>query len=458
MIEQAGARLAEISWAGLSPVAREKLKLCVIANVSAAVAGVPYVRLPEPQPARGHEKKTAAAHLLFSGRRVANTRDAAFWNAAVMHARTQDDMNPVCNLHAGTVVIPAAIAAAENAIAIAGPAAVSGAAFLDAVAAGYTAASGLSRSFNQTTTPKGLRSTGLYMPFGAAAAAGRIAGLDATGIGNAIALAASCAAGLSQCWIDGSDEWQLHVAQAAANGLLAVTLTQRGVRGGAHALDGSAGFYRAYAGSAPTSSSLIADLDADRAVIETLLKRYPVSGIVQPVAYLAERIAAEHAPDCIDIARVRIAMNPFEMRYPGTLNKGPFASFSAVLMSVPFACASVLAKGRFEFSDLWDRNRPERDRLIAATEVSDDPALPSLSCRIELVLADGARITDAIPDGGKEAGLAIDASSIEAWARSLWLEAGCSAATYAAFRSVVDTLEHGTAQDLLATLPGGTTQ
>lgn len=92
--------------------------------------------------------------------------------------------------------------------------------------------------------------------------------------------------------------------------------------------------------------------------------------------------------------RVTISINSFEMRYPGTLNKGPFRSFSDVLMSAAFCSASVLACGRFDFNDMFNFRRQDRDRLIDATEVRDDSSLPTLSCRIELQLKDGARRND----------------------------------------------------------------
>ena len=438
MIGQVGEAIASASWAGLSLAAKEKLKHCVIANFSVALAGLPFARLPEPAAApRGH--------FLFSGRRTAVARDAAFWNAAVMHARTQDDFHPIGNLHAAAVLFPAAMAAAEASGA-------SGERFLDALTAGYVAAAGLSCAFSPLTTPKGLRSTGLYSPFAAAAAAGRLAGLDAAGLGNAVALSASIAGGLTQCWVDGSDEWQLHVAQAAANGMLAVDLTRAGVRGGDHALDGKAGFFHAHAGVIPKFEDIAKDFDADRAVLDTVIKRYPVSGICQPVVRLAERIAARAPIATADIARVTIAMNPFEMRYPGTLNKGPdFRSFSDVLMSAAFCCASVLVNGRFEFKDLFELRRPERDRVIAATEVRDDAALPTLSCRIDIELKSGGKLSDTLIDGGKE--LAINAASIDEWASALWREAGRTDAQYEAFRDVLAVLEHperGSAAGLLS--------
>jgi len=437
MIHDVGKVLAGTAWKTLSPAAKDKLKHCIIANFSVSVAGLPYARLPEPA-------ASPAGHFLFSGRRTASPRDAAFWNAAVMHARTQDDFHPIGNLHSATVHFPAAMAAAELAGA-------SGEAFLDALLAGYVASAGLSRAFSAKTTPTGLRSTSLYSPFAAAAAAGRLQGLDATGLANAIALAAHTAGGMTQTWVDGGDEWELHVAQAAANGLLAVELTRAGVKGGEHALDGPAGFYHAHAGMRPKFTDIAKDFAADASVLDTVIKRYPVSGICQPVVRLSERIAATEKPRPADIASVEIVMNPFEMRYPGTLNMGPvFKSFSDVLMSAAYCCTSVLACGRFEFKDLFALDHAARNRLISVTQVRDDAALPTLSCRIELTLKDGKKIVESLIDGGKE--LAIDATTIDAWALDLWKEAGRSEAQYRKFRAAVDGLPRSSTKALLETL------
>jgi hypothetical protein len=36
------------SWDSLSSEAKNKLKLCILADISVAVSGIPYVKLPEP--------------------------------------------------------------------------------------------------------------------------------------------------------------------------------------------------------------------------------------------------------------------------------------------------------------------------------------------------------------------------------------------------------------------------
>jgi len=408
MIGPISERLHALRWRSLSPPAQRKLLLCLHANLAVAVAGGSAMRLPRP--AAGER------HLLIDGGATHGAREAAFYNAALMHARTQDDFHPVGNLHIATVVLPALIAQAETSD-------TDGETFLDALAVGYACAVGLSRRFSPSSTPRGLRSTSLYASIGAAGAVARLRGQDAAGIANTLALASQSAFGTTQCWRDGSDEYQLHVANAASQALLCAELTAAGVVGGAHALDGPSGFYPALLGQVPSFDAIAGDFDADAAIVETVLKRYPVSGICQPVVRLAERLAEQCAGRRIE--RVRVEMNRFEMNYPGTLNAGPvFRSFSDRLMSARFCVASVLQSGHFDFDAFLREPSPDMQRLVAATDVQAADDLGTLSCRIGLTLAGDEVLQGELRDGGGE--LAIDWTTIDAWAGALWSAAGRS--------------------------------
>ncbi len=408
MNEEIAQRVASLTYEGLSEPARERLLLCLLANLSVGVAGVRYCVLPEPAMAGGR-------FMLLSGRAAANAHAAAFWNAAVMHARTQDDFHPVGNLHIGTVVIPALLATVDDAQ-------ISGRRFLDALAAGYMVATGMSRSASPKTTPRGVRSTGYYSPFGAAAAVARARGLDAGHIANALALTTVFAAGTTQAWIDGSDEWQLHPAHAAETGLRVVELDSQGIRGGAHALDGKAGFYHALLNEDVSFDAIRGDFEPSAAIEESAIKRYPVSGICQSVVLAAERAAARIG-DAGTIKSVLVEMNPFEITYPGTLNRGPeFRSFGDRLMSATFCAAAVLSRGTLQFEDFHGARSGLRDRVVGATEVRKDDGLGLLSSRVTVELADGEKVVEKVENSREE--VRIDWELVRDWGADLWQEAG----------------------------------
>jgi 2-methylcitrate dehydratase PrpD len=414
--------VAGTSYDALSPAARDRLLLVLLANLSVGVAGLRHAVVPEPAAANGR-------YTLLSGRKAADAREAAFWNGCVMHARTQDDFHPVGNLHIGTLVLPALMTVADEGE-------LSGADFLSGLAAGYSVAVGLSRRFSPDTTPRGLRSTTAYAPFGATATVARARRAPTEHIASALALTTCFNAGTTQTWVDGSDEWQVHAGLGAETGLRANALAAQGVRGGEHALDGQAGYYRAVVGKPVSFKEIEPDFDTSKAIEETVIKRYPVSGICQSVVLAAEKVVRELKGR--EAQSMRVEMNAFEITYPGKLNRGPFRSFSDKLMSVAFCSSSVVANGGFRFDDFHSGPNAKRDRLIESTEVVSDPALPLLSSRITAKTADGASVTAAL-ENSRDA-VAIDWSSIDPWAIGLWEEAGRTRADYEACRATVRDL------------------
>ncbi len=419
MLDEIARRVEALRYADLTPAARERLLLCLLCNVSVAVAGVPYVAIPEPQ--------GSGPYRLLSGRSVGDARAAAFWNAAVMHARTQDDFHPVGNLHIGTVVLPALMTVADEG-------GLSGVDFLDALAAGYMTAVGLSRSGSPLTTPRGLRSTSLYAPFGASAAVAKARRASQEQTISALALTTAFNAGQTQTWVDGGHEWQVHVGVGAQAGLMTNELAAAGVVGGLHALDGPSGFFRAVVGRETSFADIANDFEPSKAIEENSIKKYPISGICQSVVLACERLSAK-LPKGVAITAVRIEMNPFEMRYPGNLNRAPFRAFGDKLMSAAFCSASVLANRGFRFEDFHSGPHAERDRLTDIVEIAEDERLPLLSARARVTLSDGSTLTEHVENSRSE--VAIDWNSVDAWAEALWAEVGRPRERYLACRDAI---------------------
>ncbi len=431
MIRELGQQLYLVRWATLSKGAQSKLLLCLLANLSVAVAGRPALRLPRPAVGIGHR--------LLDGGQATTAREAAFHNAALMHARTQDDFHPIGNLHIATVVLPAVLAEAERRN-------LSGETLLDALVAGYATAVGLSRQLSLITTPRGLRSTCLYAVMGAAVGVSRLRGHGPKGVANTLGLASQSSFGTTQCWHDGSDEYQLHVANAASQALLCAELTEGGVIAGDHSLDGPSGFYPALTGLAPRYIDIAPDFEPNAAIVETVLKRYPVSGICQPLVRLSERLAEQIKGRPIKC--IEIEMNTFEMNYPGTLNAGPvFKSFSDRLMSARFCVGSVLEVGRFDFDAFLKPASMSLLRLISVTDVRADVGLGTLSCRIKITMQTGAPVQGELRDGGKD--LAINWDTVDPWAQALWKEAGRDS-SYPALRKAVIGLPEGGIEPLMS--------
>ncbi|MCB1378819.1 MAG: MmgE/PrpD family protein, partial [Alphaproteobacteria bacterium] len=294
------------------------------------------------------------------------------------------------------------------------------------------------------------RSTGFFSPFGATAAVAVARGLDVTQTGTALALTSVFAAGTTQSWIDGGHEWQLHVGHGAETGLRTVDMALQGTRGSFGALDGQAGLFHALLGERPRFDEIAAGFDMETVILESVIKRFPVSGICQSVVLAAERLAPRIG-EIGDIESVLVEMNAFEITYPGTMNSGPDChSFGERLMSAAFCASSVLANQGFRFDDFHGTENGARARLAERTTVVADADLPLLSSRITVTLADGRKLSQEVINSRDE--VQINSATVGDWARALFAEVGLDAADYDTLERWVDTLDHRPETDFASLL------
>lgn len=383
------ALVAEIARfvTGLGPstipaFADERLKACVINGFGIALAGLdtPYWRVAakaafdvEGEPANG-------ATVLGDGRRTSLV-GALSANGALFHGRAQED---TCGtVHAGATVIPMLMSLAE----------VRGYPmdrFLPALLAGYEVAGLLDKAYGSTTAPMGLRATILYGTVGAAAAAGRLMGLDADRMAAAIANAASFTGGTLQSFNDGTDEWRYQVGIAAATGLRAAMLAAAGSVSAPHAIEGKAGFVRAFARRDCDVGALTAALGKDWAIERVTFKPYPVCAFNQTPVEAALAMRAKLAGAVPETVTVR--MNEYETGYPGMLEYGPFTTVSGTLMSVPFCIAATLLYGVPDMRRMTTYDDEAVASLSSRIKVVTDPQVANLSTIIEVKTASGETV------------------------------------------------------------------
>lgn len=321
---------------------------------------------------------SASATRLIDGHPVPASA-AAFANAVLMHARTQEDAHPAG--HVGVVIIPAAVAVAEH---VATP----GRELLAALVAGYEVALRIGRDHVTDASTRGLRSTPLYGVFGAAAATARLLHLDARQTLHALALAANAAGGLREFVTAGTEEFALHAGFAARNGITAALLAQQGVAAASSSLEGAAGFYRAYGERGADYARRIATgLGHDFELVDVTYKPYPTCqfhrGVIRGVLELRSRDASA------DVEALRIRMHPFEADFVGVRYAGPFTSFAQTFMSAPFCAALALTRGAVTYGGLHQFDAPDILRVVQRVELIADPARPRYMPHVSLHRANG---------------------------------------------------------------------
>ncbi|MGH8696751.1 MAG: MmgE/PrpD family protein, partial [Burkholderiales bacterium] len=178
---------------------------------------------------------------------------AALVNGTLAHSLDFDDTHARGSIHPSAPIVPAALAAAEMAGA-------GGRDLVAAIVAGYEVQIRLSLALvPKDHYDRGFHPTATCGVFGAAAAAGRVFGLSAEAIAHAFGIALSQAAGSMQFLVDGAWTKRLHVGYAAMSGLIAASLAREGFHGAVDAIEGKAGFLRAYSPN-PVLENAVADL------------------------------------------------------------------------------------------------------------------------------------------------------------------------------------------------------
>ena len=325
---------------------------------------------------------------------------AALLNGTFGHSLDFDDTHAASSLHPSAPVVPAALAAAEMTAA-------NGRAFVTAVVSGYEVCCRLGLALDPTAHyARGFHPTATAGTFGAAAAAGKLFGLDAAALACAFGVAGSQAAGSLQFLVNGAWNKRYQVGAAAMNGLIAATLAAEGFLGAAEAIEGIHGFLKAYSDGAVPAVA-VRDLGADYETLKIGLKPYPGCRYTHAALDGLLALRAEHSLSVAEIAAVRIGLHPNGIRLTGapigekrrarTVVEGQF--------SMPFAAAVALDQGRFGWNDYARLGDPAIDAICDRIEVVADPKLQDrahpFGATINLTTRSGP-ITRAVADPSGE--------------------------------------------------------
>lgn len=333
------------------------------------------------------------ATLLGTGEPASPTA-AALLNGAAGHALEFDDLYSPGTFHPGTVVIPAALAAAEAVGA-------GGEEFLSGVVAGYevgdrlaVAAGPAHYRFWQTTATVGA--------LAAAAAAGRTMGLGTEALADALGSAGTMAAGLWEFNRTGAMSKILQVGRAASSGVLAAELAAAGFSGARTIIEGPQGFLAAMAarrvfdgtGAPDAHSALRAfdDLGGRWTLTEVMTKAYPCCGHTHTAIEAALRLHRK----ITGVDQVRVAMvrtNSTALSIAG--HRSPTSPQEA-RFSLSYCVAVALARGRVTLADfrgeaLTDETvRGLEDRVVVSPDPRFDKSFPrERTAIVEVVLGDG---------------------------------------------------------------------
>jgi 2-methylcitrate dehydratase PrpD len=317
---------------------------------------------------------------------------AALVNGAASHVVEQDDLHNASVVHPATVVFPAALAAAQAEGA-------SGRAFILAAVVGYEVATRVGAYLGRSHY-RVFHTTATAGTLGAAAAVGRILGLDAAAFRHAWGSAGTQAAGLWEFLKDAADSKQLHTAKAAADGLLAAYTARAGLTGARQILEGPQGMAAGMSTDADPAR-LIDGLGNRWAVLETSLKYHASCRHTHPAADALQAAMARHGLTARDIRRVTARVHQAAVDVlgpvtdPRTVHQAKF--------SMPFVLGLIATRGHAAVTDFTPESlsdpavRAFMPRVAMVVDAEVDRRYPAEWIgMVEIETVDGRRIVERV--------------------------------------------------------------
>jgi len=305
---------------------------------------------------------------------------AALVNGISSHVLDFDDTH-VRAIHPSAPVLPALIAYAEWRP-------IKGRELIHAFVLGVEAEERVGLSVFPEHYAIGWHITGTAGVFGAAAAVGRLLGLDERQMRWALGIAATQAAGLREMF--GTMCKSLHPGRAAQNGLMAALLAAKNFTSSEQAIEAPRGFARVT--STRFDPTLITEgLGQRYELLSNMYKPYACGLVVHAAIDGCIELTNEHGLMPDDIERVDLTVSPLVLELTGKRSpcsglEGKFSVYHAAAVGIIHGAA-----GEAQFSDAVVRD----PRVIALRErvfAAQDSAIGRTEARVSIRLRNGKRL------------------------------------------------------------------
>jgi 2-methylcitrate dehydratase PrpD len=324
--------------------------------------------------------------------RRADLLDAAFLGGTAAHGIELDDGYRHGSAHCGCVVIPAVIPIAADCRA-------SGAQLIEAIVCGYETNIALARACAPDLRHRGFHPTSAVGPFGAAMATGKLRGLNAQQLANALGLAASSSAGLFAFVAGGGDVKRLHAGHASREGMQAALLAEQGTEGPPNIIEGRDGFMQAFAfGRIDKARPIALPPQAEYGITDCYIKPYACCRHIQPAVEAAFGLCTDEDIKFEDIRKVDVETYKIATEHAHV----PWDDFASAQLSFPYLMGLATRYRGVKFEHFDDKNRADpafhdfANKLTVSAPTEIDQLYPKLRpARVTITTSKGKFVRQA---------------------------------------------------------------
>jgi 2-methylcitrate dehydratase PrpD len=377
--------MSEAGGRALPPIVAEQTKTHILDTLAAMISGS---QLPPGRHALQFARAMPGADVatIVASDILRGPIEAAIVNGALAQADETDDNYSAGGAHPGCAVTPAALAMGEFLH-------VDGARFVRAVALGYDVGMRVMKTILGATVLQDTHN--VVGTFGAAAAAGCVANLNAEQMGWLLDYAAQQAGAGYAVWqrdIAHMEKAFVFGSMGARNGVTAALLMQAGFTGVSDVFSGRDNFLSAYAPKADPAG-LIEGLGERYEVSETIIKKWSTGGPVQSPLDALVDLRRQRSFNVDDVKQVVVHLS--------TSAAPKVDNVQSPDLCLQYLVAATLLDGTLTFRaahDIARMNDPAVLRLRAKVQVSAEEELerllPKRVAVVEVTLNDGTRLSE----------------------------------------------------------------
>ena len=339
----------------------------------------------------GRSQPPSPAATVVASNLTLAPNDAALLNGLLAHSDETDDSHEASQSHPGAAVVPAALAMGESLR-------ISGRHFLRAITLGYDVGPRVTMALGGIAfRDASRRSThSIAGTFGAAAAAGCAASLDATRMRYLLDYASQEASGYAVWGRDGEhiEKGFVFAGMPARNGVTAAMLVRSGFTGVDDVFSGADNFFQV---NAPMgAAAMVADALGERyEVTQTDIKKWTVGSPIQAPLDAIVNLRARRPFDAGQVQTVTVRMAPAVGSVVDNRDLPDIClQHMVAVMLIDKTASFAAAHNRARMDDPAVRRQRAKVTYVPDEELAR--VLPQRAAIVEVTLADGTRLTERV--------------------------------------------------------------
>jgi 2-methylcitrate dehydratase PrpD len=318
---------------------------------------------------------------------------AAMVNSAYGHALELDDGHKNAGVHAGTVIVPTALAVGELLHS-------KGEDILVSIILGYDIIYRVARTMNPMLIKKGFYPSSVCGTLGAATTATKLLSLNAKEISNALGLAGLQTAGIREASLSAQSSKSVMVGHASFTGIISAWLAQGKLVGPNSIFEGKYGLLNIMSNKV-NYENIIHNLGERFEVSDTYVKLYPTCRHIHPIIEGIIHLKEKYGFTLSDVERVIIGTHEIALDVIGKIYRPE--NMEQAQFSLPYITAIVLKFGSIGIQHLKKDYLLDQDLLKIArlVEVKLDNKVNNMfpgkrGASIELILKSGEKLKEVV--------------------------------------------------------------